>query len=1171
MKKRIFSILLCIAVCMAMMPLGVYGSIYYITIGGEAIKINTEEKVEYDITNNIKIKKEGGYVKYNGKTYTLTLKDAEINGNISFSSESYTIIVEGENTINAGNRTGIDASGSLTFKGGGKLTVTGSTGIKCSGSNTKDITFNNVEIEVTGTNQNGLYWKTGNVNIINSRITAATNGGAGYAGIIADGGHIIAADAVDEKGEPIKTDNNGIISKQVFTGTIDNKFDKYAIWVAGKQVTSRNADDVLGDKTGSVSYDFKAKTLTLNNAKISGSYSQPDRYTAHENWGAITWISDTGNQYLRLMLEGENTVTNNTLDGICAKGPFDIAGDGKLTVVGKENGIYTGGKIIIAAGGGIDVTGEKSGISAAQKVNIESYVKATGKSEAGISSGRAVYISGKVEAKGFSSTAISAAGGIGCSTEEIELENGTLTDENTLKVKNDNDNKGYAAISPVNYTLYYDAAKGKMYKSYDNGTFSNEYTKGNWSSSKSKGSNKYDVLKLNNFEFETAAGTGLKIIGIDDNETFTIKGTGENHISVSGNNGYGIYTDGSLNFDGGRMYINIEDYADAEGAVYAGGDINLTDCELYDGGMLLNGDIERINPKGISAGGAFVIENADVRTNCIEAEGGISAREYMQINYLTVTGKKGTSVTKVEAARSEHLLHIYGRLIAKFDANGGKWSDINDTTKSVPVSLDGNRYIILPEEDPVREGYNFTGWLYKDGNKLSEKTKYEISEEKENLLPKSSDFEELGVCYVFYAHWKKLCKEHTFGSWTVTKQPTATEKGEKTRICSVCEYKETAEIPATGGSTSGGGAVIPPAADEDIKTTTDSTTSEKTTGTTVKDSKTETVKDEQGEDISKITAKVSDKVADKLVDEAVSSKSDNVEITVKSNDGNKAGQTEIEIPKKAIDSIAKNTDADLVIKTGNGQIAIDNKALGTIAEAAEGDTLRIIVTANMKLKESQKPVADAIGNTGVIFDVAAYIGNTRIYDLKDGKAEILLPVPENLKDKDIAVIYISDKGICEIVNHTAETVGTDNFAIFTASQFANYAIVEKADAEKIIEKQNADKINSLIREAKLKATTSKTAKKSIKVKIGEAKNSNSLIKEAKAMGYTVKYKFYKSTRKASKYIALKTKDTDTYINTAGKKGTKYYYKAKVLVYDGKTLIAQTELKQCRYGVRSWNK
>ena len=85
------------------------------------------------------------------------------------------------------------------------------------------------------------------------------------------------------------------------------------------------------------------------------------------------------------------------------------------------------------------------------------------------------------------------------------------------------------------------------------------------------------------------------------------------------------------------------------------------------------------------------------------------------------------------------------------------------------------------------------------------------------------------------------------------------------------------------------------------------------------------------------------------------------------------------------------------------------------------------------------------------------------------------------------------------------------------------------------------------------------------------KNNNSLIKEAKAMGYTVRYKFYKSTKKASKYKAVKTKDTDTYINTVGSKGTRYYYKAKALVYDGKTLIAQTELKQCRYGVRSWSK
>ena len=173
-------------------------------------------------------------------------------------------------------------------------------------------------------------------------------------------------------------------------------------------------------------------------------------------------------------------------------------------------------------------------------------------------------------------------------------------------------------------------------------------------------------------------------------------------------------------------------------------------------------------------------------------------------------------------------------------------------------------------------------------------------------------------------------------------------------------------------------------------------------------------------------------------------------------------------------------------------------------------------------------------------------------------------MPEKLKGKDIVIIYINDKGICEILNHTIETVGAEKYIKFTTSHFSNFAVVEKADAEKLIAKQNADKINSLTKEAKLKATTSKTSKKSIKVKIGEAKNSNSLIKEAKAMGYTVKYKFYKSTKKASKYKAVKTKTSNSYINTKGKKGTKYYYKVKVMVYDGKNLIAQTELKPVSY-------
>ena len=72
-------------------------------------------------------------------------------------------------------------------------------------------------------------------------------------------------------------------------------------------------------------------------------------------------------------------------------------------------------------------------------------------------------------------------------------------------------------------------------------------------------------------------------------------------------------------------------------------------------------------------------------------------------------------------------------------------------------------------------------------------------------------------------------------------------------------------------------------------------------------------------------------------------------------------------------------------------------------------------------------------------------------------------------------------------------------------------------------------------------------------------------------GSTVKYKFYRSTKKASKYVSKVEKDTNTYINTSGKKGIKYYYKAKVYVYDGETLVGKTALTQCKYGVRTWSK
>ena len=102
----------------------------------------------------------------------------------------------------------------------------------------------------------------------------------------------------------------------------------------------------------------------------------------------------------------------------------------------------------------------------------------------------------------------------------------------------------------------------------------------------------------------------------------------------------------------------------------------------------------------------------------------------------------------------------------------------------------------------------------------------------------------------------------------------------------------------------------------------------------------------------------------------------------------------------------------------------------------------------------------------------------------------------------------------------------------------------------------------------LYARSSRTPNKNIKVVLKMDERTAASIEALEKLGYTVKYKFYRSTKKSSAYKAKITKKTKTYINTSGKKGVRYYYKARIMVYDknGK-LVAQTKLKRCKYACR----
>ncbi len=432
-------------------------------------------------------------------------------------------------------------------------------------------------------------------------------------------------------------------------------------------------------------------------------------------------------------------------------------------------------------------------------------------------------------------------------------------------------------------------------------------------------------------------------------------------------------------------------------------------------------------------------------------------------------------------------------------------------------------------------------------------------------------------------------------------------------VCEVCGYQRTASSgSSSSGSSSGGGGITPapgpapkpgsdpaptpsdPDADvitvkEDMKNGSASKpgaetgmTTTTTTKTTVRDTTTAIAKNEQGQEVFKTTANVSKDLGDKLLEQAVSNKSGTIEITVKSSDANNgsgAGSTgaadsvkatEVELPKATVGAIAKDTNADLVIKTDNGEVVLDNKTLETIAGAAKGDTVTIVVGENTQLKETQKPAEKIVGKNGTVFDLAAKIGERLLHQFEGGKAHVTLPMPEKLKGKDVLVIYIDDNGLCKILNHSVAKIGAEDYVRFTTTHFSTFAVVDKDEAERLMKEQNAAHVKELMQSAKFKVTTTKTSKKSVKVQV-TAKSSKTLLSDIKSLGYTLKYQFYRSTKKTAGYKVIKTKAANTFTNTKGAKGTKYYYKARVLIYDGKTLVAKSALRQCSYGARTWTK
>ena len=305
-----------------------------------------------------------------------------------------------------------------------------------------------------------------------------------------------------------------------------------------------------------------------------------------------------------------------------------------------------------------------------------------------------------------------------------------------------------------------------------------------------------------------------------------------------------------------------------------------------------------------------------------------------------------------------------------------------------------------------------------------------------------------------------------------------------------------------------------------------------------------------------------------ILKQAAEKKSAEIILEVAASDTKGAENVQLQLETSFVNNISDKTNASLILDTANGRVSFDQKALKAIIGEAKGSTILIEIAKVTKPTEAQKKAA---GTNGDIFRLVVKSGDKIISEFNKGKATVRVEILAKLTDKKVAAIHIADDAKIEQLAGKVLTIGGKKYYEFTTPHFSTFALV---DAEELGLEVEEPQIDAKVLTAKLTpvARSAKTAKKNVKVTVSLDKQDKAIIKELKDAGYTVKYRFYRSTKKAAGYKAAVTKKTASYTNTGGKKGTKYFYKVQVRVYDenGK-LTAKTALKQCKYASRTWAK
>ncbi len=173
-----------------------------------------------------------------------------------------------------------------------------------------------------------------------------------------------------------------------------------------------------------------------------------------------------------------------------------------------------------------------------------------------------------------------------------------------------------------------------------------------------------------------------------------------------------------------------------------------------------------------------------------------------------------------------------------------------------------------------------------------------------------------------------------------------------------------------------------------------------------------------------------------------------------------------------------------------------------------------------------------------------------------------ITVNEDIKLIDEQIYLQAIKIVVEQLKSSIKD-GDEGITLLT-NHLSDFAIMDSDVADDLIADQESDAAK-IIKGLTLKTRSQKTKSGSVKVTASVDKDD---IKALTDLGYTVRYRFYRSTKKSSGYQPKLEGTGKTYTNTSGKDDTRYYYKVQVRVYDNYgDLVAKSALKQCKYATR----